>query len=149
MACQIPILPGVNGCVYKLWYANRYVIVKCKTLFRSAQNIESGLDYFFKGTPKGRKEEDFYHEFFVHVQMHPFEQFKIELLLVSDNPYQLLKAEQKALWYAEKDAQCLNQKFDAYIPQFTQVNGKGSWINRGYYLNFCIWKKRKSTTTQN
>lgn len=144
MTYKIQILPGIEGCVYKLWYANRYIIIKCKTLWRSAQNISSGLDYFLKGTPKGRKEEDYFHEFFCHVQMNPFQEFKIELLLSSNNPYQLLKAEHLALQKAKNDPQCLNQSFEVYIPKFTQVNGKGSWINRGYYLNFMIWKKKIS-----
>ncbi len=143
MAYEIHIPANIEGCVYKLWYANRYVIVKCKTIVRSVQNIKSGLDYFFKGTPKGRKDDDFFHEFFTHVQLHPFENFEIEMIFASNNPYELLKTEQAELFKAKYDPQCLNQSFDAYIPKFTQVNGKKSWINRGYYLNFMIWKKKR------
>jgi hypothetical protein len=109
---------------------------------RSVANIRTGLKYFLKNTPKGRKEEDYFHEFFLHVVDNPFEDFKIEVVLASNNPLQLLICEQKELNRAKYDPRCLNTDFDAYVPQFTQVNGKKSWINRGYYLNFMQWKKK-------
>lgn len=143
MAYEIELVPDIQGCVYKLWYAGRYVIVKCKTLWRSAQNISSGLNYFLKGTPKGRKEEDLYHEFFTYVQENPFQKFTIDIVLSSNNPLELLKSEFFELAKAKYDPRCLNNNFDVYIPKFTQVNGKKSWINRGYYLNFMQWKKKQ------
>lgn len=144
MAYNIPILPNVDyakGCVYKLWYENRFVVVKCKTLFRSVDNITKGFAFFLTGTKKAQKEEDYYHEFFSFIQENPFNNFKIEVILQSNNPLELLKCEQRQLNIAKYDPRCMNNNFDAYIPKFTQVNGKKSWINRGYYLNFMQWKK--------
>ena len=140
MAYEIPILPNINGCIYKLWYLNKYIIVKCKTLFRSKENIESGLKYFFKNTPKGRKETDYFHLFFVFVLDNPFNDFSIEIIFESENPLELLKREFLEKQKAKSDENCLNNSFDVYVPKNTQVNGKKSWINRGYYLNFMQWR---------
>ncbi len=141
MAYEIPLIPNVSGCVYKLWYYEKYVIVKCKTLARSVMIVKETFARFFKNTPKGRKETDYYHKLFVYVMDNPFNDFSIEIILQSDNPYELLKAEYLSLQAGKADEKCLNQEFDVYIPVFTQVNGKKSWINRGYYLNFMEWKR--------
>lgn len=143
MAYSIPILEYTEGCVYKLWYKERFIVIKCKTLARSTANILNGLKYFLLGTPKGRKEEDYFHDFFTYVQSNPFENFSIEVILKSNNPLELLKTEFFELSKSKYDPRCLNNDFDVYIPKFTQVNGKKSWINRGYYLNFMQWKQKQ------
>lgn len=110
-------------------------------MFRSVQNLNTGLMYFFKNTKKGRNPNDLYYNFYNHVADNPFNKFKIDLILVSDNPYELLKAEYLSLEAGIKENQCLNANKEPYVPQYTQVNGKKSWINRGFYLNFMDWKK--------
>src|SRR5690242_20472505 len=101
---RIKLIPNVEGCVYRLWYADRFIIIKGKTLFRSIQTIEVDLDYFFKGT---EKEKNLYHDFYIHIQANPFQQFNIELILQSNNPYELLKAEYLALEQGYGDLKCM------------------------------------------
>lgn len=146
---QITEIPVVEGCVFKLWYAEKYVVIKCHKIARAIENINNGLVHFFKNTPKGRNPNDLYFLFYHHVSDNPFKNFKIEFILKSDNPYELLKSEQIALDAGKLDKNCLNRVFDAYVPQNTQVNGKKSWINRGYYLNFMEWKRNRPTISQN
>jgi len=119
------------------------VIVAGKTIQRSVQNINIGLQYFFKNTPKGRNPEDRYYKFYCFVAENPFNSFSIEVIKETENPYEFLKADQVALDISAADENCLNTVFDVHIPHFTQVNGKKSWINRGYYLNFMEWKKKR------
>lgn len=145
MIFDIEIPEKIEGCVYKLWYADRYIILKCKTLARSVFGIKNDLHYFLRGTKGGTKENDLYYDFYVHVQEFPFENFKIEIILASNNPLELLKTEQIELEKSYEDQKCLNKDFDAYVPKLTQVNGKKSWINRGYYLNFMQWKKKRAS----
>jgi hypothetical protein len=141
---QIQQIPDVKDhVVYKLWYNEKYVVIAAKTIQRSVENINIGLKYFFQNTPKGRNPNDLYYKFYCYVADNPFHTFRIEFLLHTDNPYEFLKAEQIALDAAKTDDNCLNKVFDVYIPQFTQVNGKKSWINRGFYLNFMNWKRNK------
>jgi hypothetical protein len=110
-------------------------------MVRSVQNLNTGLLYFFKNTPKGRNPNDLYFNFYNHVTDNPFNKFEIEVILASDNPYELLKAEYSTLKAGKEAGECLNLNNEPYIPENTQVNGKKSWINRGYYLNFMDWKK--------
>lgn len=140
---QINNVPEVKGhAVYKLWYEKKYVIVAGKTTERSIANINTGLYYFFKDTPKGRNPNDIFYIFYCHVDDFPFKEFTVEVVFVTDNPYQHLKRWYLELMKAKDDPQCLNLYFEPYIPDGTNRNGKKSWINRGYYLNFMQWKKK-------
>lgn len=142
---QINEIPNAEGhVVYKLWYNEKYVVIAAKTIQRSIENINIGLKYFFQNTPKGRNPADLYYKFYCYVADNPFHTFRIEFLLQTTNPYEFLKAEQIALDAGKVDENCLNKYFDVYIPQFTQVNGKKSWINRGFYLNFMNWRRNKA-----
>jgi hypothetical protein len=134
---------NITSCVYKLHYNGMYLIEKCKTLPVSVQKLQNGLNAFIKGTEKGRRGYNLAYRFFSYILWNEGHEVTVEVILESKNPYQLLKAEQIALDEAKSDPNCLNLSFDAYIPVHTQVNGVGSWINRGYYLNFCIWKKKR------
>lgn len=130
--------------VYKIHYDGKYLVVAGKTIQRSIQNINTGLYYFFKGTPKGQQPDDLYHNFYQYVAANPFKEFEIELMMDTGSPFQMLKHEHQLLQFGKSDSACLNSKFEVYIPQFTQTNGKKSWINRGYYLNFKNWLRRQT-----
>ena len=139
---KIENIQEVTGhVVYKLRYQGKYVVVAGKTIERSIENINTGLHYFFKDTPKGRNPNDIFYTFYCHVDDFPFQEFKIEIVHKTENPYQHLKAWFLELMKAKEDSKCLNLYFEPYIPQRT--NGRtGSWINKGYYLNFMQWKKK-------
>ncbi len=130
--------------VYKLWYHDHYVVVSGKTIERSIQNINTGLYYFFKDTPKGRNPNDIFYNFYCHVDDFPFETFRIEVLSDTDNPYQHLKSVFLELRKAKGDQRCLNLYFEPYIPEKTNKGKQKSWINKGYYLNYMQWKKKFS-----
>ncbi len=136
----------IDGCVYRLWYAGKYIIVMCKTLWRSKQNLEIDLKYFLHNRhekrPEKHRDGNLYHDFYCHIADNPYQDFKLEILFKSDNPLSLLKADHMELLKAKYDPRCLNNNFQPYIPKFTQVNGKKSWINRGYYLNYMNWKRK-------
>lgn len=142
---DVNIPDNIESCVYKLWYSDKYIIEKCKNLPISVQKIVNGLNCFIKNTPHGRDRKNLAYKFFNYILWNQNEDIdlRIEVVFVSKNPYQLLIREQEELYNAKNDESCLNISFDAYIPIFTQVNGVGSWINRGYYLNFMQWKKKK------
>lgn len=146
---QVTEIPDLTGhIVYKLFYQNKYVVVAGKTIQRSIENINTGLLYFFKNTPKGRNPNDRYYKFYCYVADNPFGNFSIDIVYRTENPFEFLKSEHLALQEAKKNENCLNTSFEVYIPQFTQVNGKKSWINRGYYLNFMNWKRDLEDVSQ-
>lgn len=138
----------VESCVYKLYYGDRYVIVKGKTLSGSVYLIERGYAAMLTaggGTGWGRggqgqKEWDgvntYYFKFYSFIQKHPGLQFKIELLLESTNHYDLLKTEQLALNESIKDSKCLNSNLTSYIPIYRKKTRMYGWINKGSVLAF-------------
>ena len=131
--------------VYKLWYEGKYLILKCKTLRRSAENINSDLNRFFKAYGKVKDKENDNDKFYQHVfDLASDREFEIQPILVSKSPYELLKCEYTELKKAQGDPNCLNKVFYPYIPVHTQGKPGKSWINRGHYLNFRMWEKRLS-----
>lgn len=109
---------------------------------RLVENLNTGLLYFFKNTPKGRNVNDLYFKLYCYVAENPFQNFEIEIVSVTENHFELLKTEYLLLKAGEPGNKCLNQRFEPYIPDFTQSNKKKAWLNRGSYLNFMDWKKK-------
>src|SRR4051812_2703603 len=127
---QINDIPDVKGhCIYKLFYQEKYVVIACKTIQRSIQNINIGLQYFFKNTPKGRNPNDLYYKFYCYVAENPFHSFRIEILLETTNHFEYLKEDFLSLQDAKLDENCLNMKFEPYVPQYTQSNKHKAWLN--------------------
>lgn len=142
---KIDNVPEVKGhVVYKLWYENKYIVVAGKTIERSVENINTGLFYFFKDTPKGRNPNDFFYNFYCHVDDLPYKKFVVDVIFLTENPYQHLKTWFLELIKAKEDKRCLNLYFEPYIPNGTNSGKQRSWINKGYYLNYMQWKKRFS-----
>lgn len=156
-------LTNMEGCVYKLKYNGMFIIVMAKTLVRSVASINNDIGRYIKNTKLGREEWKYkgvdlaekkkpapalYSQLCKYVNDHPDQAFEIEIILEHSNPYQLLKATQIALDEAKENPYCLNVIFEPYQSpdiqrpsnsrQFTQ------WINRGHYLNFKNWQKRRS-----
>ena len=88
---NIPV--AQSHVVYKIWYANKYVIIAGKMLIRSVANINTNLEYFFKDTANGRNPNDMYYNFYCHVDDNPFQKFTIEILSDTESTYQYLKTE--------------------------------------------------------
>lgn len=144
---QIYEIPETKShVVYKIWYAEKYVIVAGKMLARSIQNINTNLGYFFKDTTNGRNPNDMYYNFYCHVDDFPMQEFKIEILSDTENPYTHLKNWFLELRKSKGDHKCLNLYFEPYIPKDTQKK-KQSWLNRGAYLNYMKWKQKFSNET--
>lgn len=144
---QISEIPEAkNHVVYKIWYAEKYVIVAGKMLARSIENINVSLHRFFKDTPSGRNPNDMYYNFYCHVDEYPFKQFIIEILSDTESVYEYLKSWHLELEKGKTDVKCLNLYFEPYIPKSTQRK-RGSWLNRGSYLNYMKWKQHIKNKT--
>lgn len=144
---QIYDVPTTIGhVVYKIWYANKYVIIGGRAIDRSIGNINYSLHRFFKDTPMGRNPNDMYYNFYCHVDEYPYQEFKIEVLSDTTNPYRHLKNWFLELRKSQGDPKCLNLYFEPYIPKDTQRKKK-SWLNRGHYLNYMKWKQKFTNKT--
>lgn len=131
-------IPIPAGCVYKLFWGEKYIIVKCKTFLRSKTIFEQSLEAYLR---RGKR-DNHYTSLFKYIKSIPYLNFTTEILFESENPYRLLVEEQIQLDSAKNDENCLNESFDAYVPVLIQGKRK-TWINRGHYLNFRIWLKKR------
>lgn len=148
---EIPV--DIMSCVYRLWYSDKYVIVKGKNLAGSVFLIQKGMAYFLagggraseqsaagvsgEGHKEGQGKNTFYFQFYTHIKTNPSLEWKVELVFESDNGYQLLKREQIELAGAIKDKRCLNSNVEAYIPKFrAKTLLYGDWIKPAHVLNF-------------
>lgn len=146
------VIPNIDteteSCVYKLSYGDRYIIAKGKTLAGSIFLFEKGYAYFLLGgggtgnevSGTGHKEGEgkntFYFKIYKYIKEHPNLEFNLQVLLESNNGYQLLKTEQLELNKAIRDKKCLNSNIEAYIPQYRTKTKSYGWISNGYVHAF-------------
>lgn len=135
----IPQLPyhNIKGCVFKLFWGEKFVIIKCRTYARAKTIIEQSIFYHLK---TGMNDK-LYNNFFDYIDNNSDHSFEVEIIYQNNNPYKLLIAEQTELNKAKDNPNCMNVNSEAYIPKGIQGNRK-AWINRGHYLNFKNWRKK-------
>lgn len=140
-------LKEIKGCVFKLFYGDKYIVVMGKTLVRQVEMINNDIDRYFKNTQMGRSEGNIYFRFYYYIHSNPDLSFRFELVLQSENAYHLLKTCQIELDKGSKDDNCCNMIFEPYINKDIQRPIKNRkfiwWINRGSFLNFKRWQKRR------
>lgn len=142
----------IKECVYKLFYGDKYIVVMAKSIYRSVWSINDDLTRYYTGVKETVK-EGLYGKFCKHIVDNPGETFSFEMILVTDNAYELLKQCQLELYKGENDVNCLNTSFTPYINKDLQkpANKRKThwWINRGTYLNFCNWKRKNPINNKN
>lgn len=138
---SLPRVPSVNSCVYRISFNDKFVIVKAKDHIMSIQAIQKSLNQFMRNSELQRNPTNLYYHFFSYVEKVKDGYFTVEILLESDNAYELLKAEQKALNEAIKDKKCLNNNVEAYIPDFNEITGMYGWLPKTSVMSFKKWKK--------
>jgi len=138
---SIPKVYGVKSCVYKLSFKDRYVIIKAKDHESSIQAIQKALNQFMRNSELQRQPTNLYYHFFKYIEKVQKDYFIAEIILESENAYELLKAEQTALNAARKDKRCLNNNTEAYIPDFNDITGMYGWIPKTAVMSFKKWKK--------
>ena len=139
----------VKECLYRLHYGDRYLIVKGKTFAGSLYLMYKGYVYFVAGGQgtghrdtlgpglqgKAAKEHH-YSKFYTYVKQHPGLIFRIELIMESEDGYQLLTREQQELDAAKADPNFMNNNATAYIPATAYIDKpdkdkKEKWIKKG------------------
>jgi hypothetical protein len=161
---DIPV--DIDACVYRLWYSDKYVIVKGKNLAGSVFLIQKGLAYFIAGGGKasensaagvrgeghkeGQGKNTFYFQFYSFIKANPALEWKVEVIFESDNGYQLLKREQQEIDASIQDKRCLNNNIVAYIPKLrAKTFMYGDWIKPAHVLNFKKFLKQPIRASSN
>lgn len=143
-------LKEVKGCVFKLYYGNRYIISFSNYLEWSLISIQTDINRYLKGTNLERSKKGLYFDLCDYVKSNSHMEFRVEVVAETDKGYQLLKICQQELDKAQYDSYCLNSSFEPYISKDIQRpanSRKRIWfINRGSYLNYLRWKKKTATS---
>lgn len=142
-----PELVDIQGCVFKLYFGEYYIVLMGKSLFRQVETVRNDINRYFKDTSKGQSVKNLYYHFYKHIYSIRSGKFHFELILESDKPYQLLKCCQQELDRGFEDTYCLNTCYEPYINKDLQKPIKDRkfiwWINRGQYLNFKRWQSKR------
>jgi len=146
-------LKEVKGCVFKLYYGNHYIVLMCNLLVRQIESIAGDINRFENKVKSSMSAERLYWNFCWYISNHPNEEFKIDILLQSESPYQLLKRCQIEIDESLADELCLNNNIIPFLSRRIQtpkyfwdkvvpkIYGEYKyWINRGHYLNFRKWQ---------
>lgn len=104
--------------VYKLWFGKKFLILKCKALHQSVQQVSIELDRRLR---LGTKPNDIYAKTTEHIKRARITIMEVEVLCQPESPLELLKCEWRASHKALLDPNCLNvpmpQMFPAWIPE--------------------------------
>jgi len=129
-----------GSCIIKVTYnSKKYIIVKCKDAYGSLKRIESALNGFIRGGVNNP--EGLYFHFYNYIKKNPHKEFKVDVLLETDNAYELLKREQIELNTGLNDRSFLNNQVFAYIPAYNDDNKAYGWIPAHAVLNYNNWLK--------
>lgn len=128
---------SVGSCVLKLMYDNKFVIVKCKNMVTTLKGIENGLSAFIRGGTNNP--EGFYFHLYNYVKANPDHKFSYEILLESDNGYELLKVEHTAIRKNIKNPDFLGNITCAHIAPYSEETQMYGWIKPIDILNFRKW----------
>lgn len=149
---ETDIYYGIGGCVFKVSYGDKYIISMGKYLKNALDMLNTDLTGI-KNKRNSLFKQDKGGQFIIfseYVYNNPSLEFNVDILLQSNNPYQLLKRCQEELDDAIADKNCFNSYFIPFLSRKIQCpikwwrereqnKNKPYWINRGHYLNYRKW----------
>lgn len=153
-----------EGCVIKITYGRKYVIMKCKNQVASLHTLENLIAAYIRGNDPNP--DGMYYHLLLYVKKNPGNIFKVtpiisnasdakrkklwedfQMKLPTYSGYDLLKAEQIALDSGRKDKNFLNNNTDAYVPMYNPDTQMYGWITRADVLNFTNWYAKRPMPT--
>jgi hypothetical protein len=135
----------IKEVVYQLNYADKFLIVKGKTLCGSLIIIAGTFDHFRNRNPKFKLH--LYKHFYNHFIRNKDSHFTVKILAQVGpkfSQYQLLKKEQEELDKHKYNPQCLNNTDRAYIPDYNPETDMFGWLKRAAVTKFQMWLISKS-----
>lgn len=135
----------VQGVVYRLSYAGKYVIVKGNSMAGSLVIMENA---YMQYTPEKRRfAVHLYRYWFNHLFLsEDMGRIRIKTLAklnAKTHQYHLLKREQMELDKARYDTNCLNHAVEAYIPKYNNTTHSFGWLTTSAVANYKKWLNSK------
>jgi hypothetical protein len=128
----------VDGIVYRLTYAGKFIIVKGRTLCGSLIIISNTFDQY-KADAKRFKGHLYRHLYDHYLANKEIGRFRIKTLAKVSSKidhYKLLKREQMELDKSRYVPECLNNSLEAYIPIYNDTTDMFGWLPRSTVMNF-------------
>ena len=132
-----------NYAVYKAWFGKYFMIWKGKSFLQSAQSLATLIERGMRNQPD---DTNFLYHVIGYIKRARVTRGYIEIIDIADlddNDWlKFLKTEQELLTAHKNDPYCLNNNFNAYIPE---------WMGTEVKKQFDLWykqrfAKRKKTT---
>lgn len=111
----------IQGCVYRLFYGDYFVIIKGKYLRNSLEIMQRNYIYFHLNEHKENDslKNSHYFKFYQYCSKnHGKFKYRVEVELQSDDPLKLLTAEQELLLLYMRNKKCMNNSIVAYLPKW-------------------------------
>lgn len=121
-------------CVVKLHFGNRYLVLKCKNLKTTISIFNHNLKLYLRH--RSIADDNLFCHSVKYISRQNISSGSVELILKTDNQYQLLVEEQNQLDAAAQDKNCLNNNFDAYIPEWDEDKQSYGWLSKAAVMNF-------------
>lgn len=121
----------IQEVVYRLSYAGKFIIVKGNTLAGSLIIINNTYSQY--GKDKKRFKKHLYGRLYSHVVSNPTGKFTVKVLtyrLPVVSQFDLLRREQMELDKNQGNPLCLNNRWDAYVPNYNKDTDKYGWISK-------------------
>lgn len=137
-------------CVYKIYYGQKYLIIKGKSLAGSIHLlIGNGYKQYVNSLKKQSSSvhkrlnkhvewlgvNTYYIQFYKWVNSTQ-NSFEIDIIIEDENGYNLLKQEQLALDACLSDKNCLNNNITSYIPKFRRETNSYGWLSKKDVASF-------------
>lgn len=138
----------IEELVYRLSYAGKFVIVKGHTLAGSLIIISDTYEQY--DSIKPRFVNHLYKRLYDHYIDNLGGKFAIKILAQKykgASQYDLLKREQMELDRHRYDPNCLNNRWEAYVPKYNKDTDKYGWISKSAveeYKQYLDSKARKA-----
>jgi hypothetical protein len=120
----------IQGCVYKLFFGTKFIIVKAKYLRNSLEILQRNYAYFYANKHLSTDNKNLlYFKFYEHCRTnHDKLKYRVELAVQSNGPLELLIAEQDLLLAEMKNKKCLNTSLVAYFPKWVPSEVKTKFV---------------------
>jgi hypothetical protein len=127
----------IEGIIYRLSYAGKFIIIKGKTLAGSLIIINDTFKQF--SSRNKRFIGHLYRHLYNHYRRHPKGRFTVKVLAKINSKtthYDLLKREQMELDRHRYNKKCLNNALNAYIPLYNDTTDAFGWLEKSAVMNF-------------
>lgn len=136
---------GTYSC-FTITAGAKYFIVKAKT----CQWVEMHLNKLLKAyATTGIDSKDLYFPIVKYIFNSGYYDVMVNFICQSTNPYEVIKAEYRALQLHVGKSRCLNKEKIPYVPKYNPKTKMHGWLTVNQFLNFCRLVKKSDICNRN